>query len=234
MYSCIKLDPSKWMGYRPPRLIITAVWNFVYFISFIIRLERQDDLRMTKSIVQCHFQRKDDQMRLPISCLISVIQGRSVSKWSQDDKIHRPVSFPKEGWSNEITKSHASSLSSKVVRYPNDLRMTKYPRSVVVLGCTNGWGGRRQDDSGMARTNTEWLYWLEWTMNDIQTQSAPSLNVTLDLLRRRSHGFIFIIWSRSTVVLTILFPRTTLEWHLISFHYHCVHTFIGPFQHAPD
>ena len=131
-------------------------------------------------------------------------------------------------------QSHASSLSSKVVRYPNDLRMTKYPRSVVVLGCTNGWGGRRQDDSGMARTNTEWLYWLEWTMNDIQTQSAPSLNVTLDLLRRRSHGFIFIIWSRSTVVLTILFPRTTLEWHLISFHYHCVHTFIGPFQHAPD
>ena len=131
-------------------------------------------------------------------------------------------------------QSHASSLSSKVVRYPNDLRMTKYPRSVVVLGCTNGWGGRRQDDSGMARTNTEWLYWLDWTMNDIQTQSAPSLNVTLDLLRRRSHGFIFIIWSRSTVVLTILFPRTTLEWHLISFHYHCVHTFIGPFQHAPD
>ena len=131
-------------------------------------------------------------------------------------------------------QSHASSLSSKVVRYPNDLRMTKYPRSVVVLGCTNGWGGRRQDDSGMARTNTEWLYWLEWTMNDIQTQSAPSLNVTLDLLRRRSHGFIVIIWSRSTVVLTILFPRTTLEWHLISFHYHCVHTFIGPFQHAPD
>ena len=146
MYSCIKLDPSKWMGYRPPRLIITAVWNFVYFISFIIRLERQDDLRMTKSIVQCHFQRKDDQMRLPnlmphlchprsfgiqmisgwqnpsssviskgrmikwdyqISCLISVIQGRSVSKWSQDDKIpsfrsrsgmHQRLGGEKTGW----------------------------------------------------------------------------------------------------------------------------------------
>ena len=62
---------------------------------------------MTKSIVQCHFQRKDDQMRLPISCLISVIQGRSVSKWSQDDKIpsfrsrsgmHQRLGGEKTGW----------------------------------------------------------------------------------------------------------------------------------------
>ena len=78
-----------WVGIFPE-------WNFVYFISFILRLEWQDEVGMTKN----------SHSRV-------ILKGMMI-KW-------------------DLT-SHPSSRSFEVILTWNDLRMTKYPHSVVIPG----------------------------------------------------------------------------------------------------
>ena len=71
-------------------------WNFVYFISFILRLEWQDEVGMTKN----------SHSRV-------ILKGMMIERY---------------------LTSHPSSRSFEVILTWNDLRMTKYPHSVVIPG----------------------------------------------------------------------------------------------------